>query len=479
MSSPFAKKKGESVLNQPPVYRYIRFFMLFFYGCFVINLVFAFLSNGESFAATLFGDFQATDLYMDFFNTIRDAGNSNVYTERNNIYPPLCLLFFKFLGYFVDRRLVELKGRQRLLLQIDQRCMMLYVLYAIVCMLVIMRILNAYLTTLELDKRLRLHGKFLSFFMLVSYPTIYCIERGNVIMLSFIATAFFVFFYRSANKFLRELSLICLAVAAGIKLYPAIFGILLLLDKKYKMAIRAIVYGILAIALPAVVFLRPGAVATASIVPGAVGAAAAAADGGVVRNLIQNILKFAFEKKSTLNFSSVSVENFVFLADPFAIAPAKVLCVITEAIAAVTLIFAKKRWQQVLLVCYLMLNIPAASSSYSLTFLIIPFFIFLFEEKPSGKLDAFFHTVFTLILVPLPTLWYFQTDTVVDFMTNTLGINYNSKANQLVSGFLFQAMFVAIVIFVFICFAQSKKAAKQKKATAPLEESEQYELAAS
>ena len=40
------------------------------------------------------------------------------------------------------------------------------------------------------------------------------------------------------------------ALAAGLKLYPAIFGLLLLFDKKYKEAIRLVVYGILAVVIP-------------------------------------------------------------------------------------------------------------------------------------------------------------------------------------------------------------------------------------
>lgn len=49
---------------------------------------------------------------------------------------------------------------------------------------------------------------------------------------------------------LRELALICLACAAAMKLYPALFGLLLLSDKKYKEAVRAVIYGIVLLVVP-------------------------------------------------------------------------------------------------------------------------------------------------------------------------------------------------------------------------------------
>ena len=70
-------------------------------------------------------------------------------------------------------------------------------------------------------------------------------ERGNVIYLAVIGMVCFIEHYQSENKVLREWAFIALAFAAAIKGYPAIFGILLIWEKRWKEAIRLMIYGLL------------------------------------------------------------------------------------------------------------------------------------------------------------------------------------------------------------------------------------------
>ena len=68
------------------------------------------------------------------------------------------------------------------------------------------------------------------------------LERGNIIYLSCLGVAFFVFYNHSANKYIREMSLISLCVAVNIKIAPVIFGVMLWQEKRYKDIIHCIFY---------------------------------------------------------------------------------------------------------------------------------------------------------------------------------------------------------------------------------------------
>ena len=185
-------------------------------------------------------------------------------------------------------------------------------------------------------------------------------------------------------------------------------------------------------------------------------------------NIIENLISFATKKKNRLNFSSVSIQNFVFIINPVNTKLASVVMCITEVIALFGLAFTKKKWQQIFLLAYLMLNIPSASSSYALTFLIIPFIMFLFDEEGNGypaekrhKIDFFYIFCFAILLTPLPVLWYFHEDAAKQVFAS-LGVPYQSKINQVFAGFVYQGMFFVIIIEQIISTLKSKKTKKIK-----------------
>lgn len=439
-----------------------KFFIVFFFCSLFVCAVMAVATGGDSWKMSLFHSGSYTDLYMDFFNSLRDASAEDVYTARNNIYPPLCLLVFKICGLVISDDLLALPNVKRTFLQSDEACMMVYILFAIICILSMTTIINAYTNRLswENGKTKKSRYELLSFILIVSYPVMYCLERGNIIILSMILTMFFVFFKDSENKYIRELSYISLALAAGIKLYPAVFGVMLLLDKKYKEAARLVVYGIIAVIVPFVFFIdfdKISLSASSGFMPASISninaiAVSVGNSGSPIFNILENLLSFATNKKSRLNFSSVSIENFIFIFSPQSKTLAKITCIVTECIAALSLLFVKKKWQQTFLLSYIMLNIPSASSSYALTFLIIPFVMFFFDDKGNGytaenrpKIDVIYTVCYTLLLTPLPIIWYFHEDKAKEIFS-ALGVAYESKINQVIATFVFQYLFMQIVV---------------------------------
>ncbi len=61
-------------------------------------------------------------------------------------------------------------------------------------------------------------------------------------------------YHRSKRAWVRELALVALAVAAGLKIYPAFLGVMLLRNRDFKAAIHTVFYGIAALVLPVFAF---------------------------------------------------------------------------------------------------------------------------------------------------------------------------------------------------------------------------------
>ncbi|MBQ8209674.1 MAG: DUF2029 domain-containing protein [Clostridia bacterium] len=471
-------RKSESVLKEKTKKQeatttvgLIKFFIIFFLTSMLICVILAAMSGGESWKLQLFHSNGYSDMFMDFFNSMRDAGDENVYTARNNIYPPLCLLLFKFFGAFVSEELIDLPNTKRITLQYDQNCMIVYFIFAIMCILLMTSFINKYVNDINKDnnKKTVSSHTLISFMLVISYPVMYCIERGNIIILSVIMTMFFIFFRDSESKIVKELSYIALAFAAGIKLYPAIFGILLLIEKKYKDAIRLIIYGVIFVIFPFVFFmdldssaLSISSQSVAAAISSSHTSAIAVENSSPIASILENLISFATKKKNSLNFSSVSIQNFVFLFERDNTTLAQIVGIITEFIAVAALLFAKKTWQKVFLVTYLMLNIPSASSSYSLAFLIIPFIMFLYDDKGNGylstnrpKTDWAYIISFALLFTPIPMFWYYYQNQAQEIFSS-IGVPYQTRVNQLIGVFVFQFMFIFMVVEIFGKLAKNK-----------------------
>lgn len=76
------------------------------------------------------------------------------------------------------------------------------------------------------------------------------IERGNISFFTAILLILALYLKDSDNKYLRELALILIALSTGIKLYPAVMGIVYLREKRFKEAIRLTLYGIIVFFVP-------------------------------------------------------------------------------------------------------------------------------------------------------------------------------------------------------------------------------------
>lgn len=411
-----------------------------YFGVFTVSSILFFImlaiTDGQSFYNTLFRNSGGTDFFMDFFNSIRDASTKDVYKE-GIIYPPLANIFFYIISGMIDPELAATRFSKRTLLQRDYVCLFLYFVFVVLCLLLFSKLIKQFLAKHGLDR----FSSAFAVMLIFSYPMIYCVQRGNIVLLSLVFSMFFVFNRNSENKFVKELSFILLAIAAGIKLYPAAFGLLLLVDKKYKEAIRLVIYGVICIILP--FFFYDGFES--------------------IGDLLNNLNEFSEYSLNKLSPEFVCIDVLAMYANLlFGFAYSDVyffLATITFLSALVIIIISDKEWQKIWAIVYLIMNYPSTARTYILIFAIIPFIVFLCS-KSFRKRDIMYYVAFLLMLVVIPPMYVANFDGLLDLTANITGLNlllyeiyhYLASPNQLISVFVITAvtmyMFADVLISV-------------------------------
>ena len=407
-------------------------FFIVFIICIFIDLIYAIRSDGASFYYSLFyAELESTnrDFFMDFFNSIRDAGSLDVY-DKGVIYPPLANLLFFFLSKFISKSLTDSDFELRYSLQMNQRAIILYLLFALICIIGFSLIIKYYLK----QSRSIAMAEVFSFIFIFFYPVYYCVERGNILLLAMIFSAFFVFFHNSKSAKVRELSYLALAVAAGLKIYPAFFGLILLAEKKYKAALKTVLYGLLFFFVPFLVYDF----------------------GGGLFQLIENVIVFSKNNKASFSFGSTSIMNLAYYLGDKYLPLGRIFFVVTELLAILCAFLAPQKWQKYLALTYMIINIHSVSSTYAMVFLLIPFYVFMSGKTKKHPADWIYLILFCLLLIPLPCLYYYNHTYAVQFF-ELLNLPYSSAVNKLVAWPATQLMFFLVVVESFANLLHAKK----------------------
>ncbi len=193
------------------------------------------------------------DFFMDCFNQIRDcAQGKEVYSERHVIYPPMANLIFLILSRFTSNTYNDTDFGMRYSWKMYGSSMILMMLVLAVCVVAMFALI------FKATKRGSVNHRLIFAAMAtLSVPLLYMMERGNMLILCVMSLLIYAFSYNSESKVAREIGLIALAFAFSLKLYPAVFGWFLIADKRYKEAIRCVLYGIAMLILPSFFFGGP------------------------------------------------------------------------------------------------------------------------------------------------------------------------------------------------------------------------------
>lgn len=220
--------------------------------------------------------------------------------------------------------------------------------------------------------------------LMCSYPFWLAIERGNMSLLVLLLLMYAMCLKDSGKKWEREAALVLFASASALKLYPAVFGMLYLLDKRYKEAGRLVIYGIFLFFFPFVFFqgadgFRIFLHNLAAVGSGATGVTIVGLSGRLASNL------------------GISLEN--------GHEAGRILSYCYFVIVLFYCFYKKESWKSVTLLTSLMIIFVAASGTYCLIYCVIPFICFMNEMlmvKEYRAMDYIYAVLFVLIFAAYP-----------------------------------------------------------------------------
>ena len=384
-----AKKTALMIKGREP-YDYFCALMCFSFVIFIITVLFC---GVLQFSSLFF--LNGADLGMDFFNSIRDVshGYRYLYEEANVIYPPLANLFFLFVSRFISADYNLSTWEDRLAWTSYPSAIIVYTLFFLITFIILVICMPK---IAEMDKSKRL---LFLFFFIFNVPTLYGMERGNIIILSNICVLTYLLTYSSDNNVKREIGLLALAIALAIKIYPAAFGWFLVNDKRYKEIGRLIIYSLLLFIVPSFFFGGPF-YCVRMLFRNIFSFSDGASDDNVTTlTLIGENVSLWFSRHTGANKEKVALvlQKFVFITDKLHTAFSLILIILFVFGSFVI----KKRWKSVMIACTALLSLPSIKALYLWPIFFAPLIMIMKEEKINkSNFIPFFAMILPFVYLP-------------------------------------------------------------------------------
>lgn len=188
------------------------------------------------------------DSFMDFFNHITYVRNpSKVYfTSIHACFPPLSYIYYYFLSLLLPADATVMHKAQ----ETQYSAQLLFIVQFVLSVIAFVSLMKAILKKVKVSEATAI-------FLLLFSSNVFVfgvLERGNSVFIVTLLLLVAILLRDSDKPYLREIALICIAVAAGFKIYPALFGFIYLKEKRIKEGIRLLIYGVLFFFLPFIFF---------------------------------------------------------------------------------------------------------------------------------------------------------------------------------------------------------------------------------
>lgn len=302
-------------------------------------------------------------------------------------YPPLAKIPYIIAHNIIsntDTNFAEkMSGYQYMeLLKVSHHGIALGLTYILTCFLPLFSILLADIKGGIIKKNVYAYSILLSGVML------FAVDRGNIIVYSLTFLYLYLMTYKSENKYVRLFSYFCLAISANLKLYPAVFGLLMLIRKNIKGCIisGAMFFAILIIS-HIIVALQT--------------------DSNII-DTVDAIQNFTHSTAKKLPYDkNISAENFNKLL-LYVVFRYKTPTILYSAfyyflLAFVVIggmfiiFFSKQEWQKLASAGFMCMFIPQISFIYVCIF-IFPALVCFLNVKTDNKINIFYSVLFSFII---------------------------------------------------------------------------------
>lgn len=373
------------------------------------------------------------DTRMDLYNSIIEESGDVWGAKNMEIYPPLAIFPYQIFVKLLSPELINNNGShdrsKAVFLRNSMPGGVIGIVYDLLFILPFVFICFHFI-----------HGDN---WRKILYTTILCfsglmiwtIERGNIIVYSFIFLLAFVVLYENSTKPLGKIfAIICLSIAANLKIYPAIFGLLVLAKKDFK----AVWYTIFISFLIYNVFFFLCGYAPAEFGKNFLNVFSVSNEmTGFLRNLNFSAPNFL----GLLNFLFVKITGRFYLLD-YSNLIFKIYTLVMLAGGIFTFWFVPSFWKKLSALSLLCILIPTMSWQYTLIFLFIPLLYFIndSDDSKSSRYYAFlFALIVSILIIPVST---------------------PLRKQPLTAGFVIQDF--AVQLFAFSLFIESLKNAWRK-----------------
>jgi hypothetical protein len=352
-------------------------FITIMFVFFVIFIAAAIMTDGNSFYNSLWYD--RKDIFMDHFNSV-------AYSMEHPNYPPLAMLFYYVFNCltvpFLDP--AHTGGYDIRDSQMGMISFLVMILFTFYLLHLLFRILMKR-TNSEKEGGIGIRTEVLFLLIVISFPFMFAVERGNNIILALVFCLAFLIGYRSENKIVRYASYIALGCAVGFKLTPAILWLLIVREGRYKEAGICAAIAVLSI-LP-FVFIVPDMieniiVATDSVDPG----------------------KWRFLNLD--HFASMIFRDMLGLEKGITATLSTAVVLVFMLLSSVVVLFAKnmKFWKIAALLCCTISLGFGIPGGYMMIYVSIPLMLFIATEKKMTKNNLFYLVCFIMAIALTPVM---------------------------------------------------------------------------
>ena len=357
-----------------------------------ITLIAALFTRGTAVWSLFF--LRGQDLFMDFFNSARDLFlGTGAYTERLVIYPPMANLIFQLFSLCIPNSYLSLSFAARMRWPDFAGAWVAILLFLV--LLVALLFAVCCWGFRHPQKRMR---AWVALCAVLSGSVLFGLERGNIAVLSCAATLFFLFSLEHPSKWVREFGLLALAFAFSLKLYPAVFGWLLITNRRYREAVRCALYGVLLLLIPSFFY------------------------GGPICLwwMVENLLRFSSWQSSGAAAGYIPAhlwmrKGFMKVVYYGVIALSAGLFVVTSFLRR----REESRFEDSVFLSALVLALPSVQTPYVWFLLLYPFLLLLQENRWRAEHVPYY----VLILIPLlPLPLYFGYRTLVELILPTVSL---------------------------------------------------------